>query len=89
MMGAIWALVLGIFGFLAGFYGPLYLPDDSPQGPLLGIFGTGPLGFGAGLIIGLYLGEKTRITKFGSLLLLAGSSSLYFLIIILYVAVMS
>ena len=39
------ALVLGSIGFSAGFFGPIYLTPDANQGPLLGIFFTGPLGF--------------------------------------------
>jgi hypothetical protein len=40
-----WALVLGGVGFICGFFGPIELSPDANQGPLLGIFITGPLAF--------------------------------------------
>ncbi|HET9951482.1 MAG TPA: hypothetical protein VFS09_06765 [Candidatus Eisenbacteria bacterium] len=44
-------LLLGGIGFILGFFGPIVLKPDANQGPLLGIFVTGPLGFvlGSGL----------------------------------------
>jgi hypothetical protein len=55
-----WALGLGAaiggIAFLAGFAGPIVLTPDSPQGPLLGIFITGPLGFIVGVMLGLVIG---------------------------------
>jgi len=41
MMGA---LVTGAVGFSAGFFGPMIFAPGANQGPLLGIFITGPLG---------------------------------------------
>ena len=46
------AIVTGAIGFLAGFVGPLILHPGSPQGPLLGIFFTGPLGVLTGAVGG-------------------------------------
>lgn len=46
------ALVIGIIGFTIGFIGPIIFWPQSPQGPFLGIFITGPLSFLAGLIGG-------------------------------------
>src|SRR5438874_11910129 len=45
------ALLLGAVGFLAGFIGPLRLSPEANQGPLVGIFITGPMGLllGGGL----------------------------------------
>ena len=43
---------LGAAGFLAGFVGPIVFMPESNQGPLLGIFITGPLGFLVGTVIG-------------------------------------
>ena len=40
-----WAFVVGGFGFVAGFFGPMLLTPGANQGPLLGLFITGPLGF--------------------------------------------
>lgn len=47
------AVVLGSIGFVGGFFGPILLTPDANQGPLLGIFITGPLGFVLGGIAGL------------------------------------
>ena len=45
-----WAAVVGALGFCGGFFGPLIFTPEANQGPLLGIFITGPLGFmGAGI----------------------------------------
>ncbi len=49
-------VVVGGVSFLAGFVGPMILRPDSPQGPLLGLFFTGPLGAVAGAILGLIIG---------------------------------
>jgi hypothetical protein len=38
-------VILGILGFVGGFFGPIILTPEANQGPLLGIFITGPLGF--------------------------------------------
>ena len=55
------AFAIGAIAFLAGFAGPILLTPDSPQGPLLGIFVTGPLGFILGAVIGLAIGvTKSR-----------------------------
>ena len=47
------AFVLGGIGFAAGFFGPLVFRPEANQGPLLGIFITGPAGFVIGLIYGV------------------------------------
>ena len=44
--------LLGTIGFAGGFFGPLIFTPEANQGPLLGIFITGPLGFIAGAIGG-------------------------------------
>jgi hypothetical protein len=49
MLGAV---TLGGLGFSAGFWGPLVFMPDANQGPLLGIFITGPLGFMLGALGG-------------------------------------
>ena len=48
-----WALVTGGIGFVGGFFGPMIFAPDANQGPLLGIFITGPLGLVIGAIGGL------------------------------------
>ncbi|HZZ41306.1 MAG TPA: hypothetical protein VFE58_00075 [Tepidisphaeraceae bacterium] len=47
------AILLGSIGFVAGFFGPIILTPDSNQGPLIGIFITGPAGALIGAIAGL------------------------------------
>ena len=46
------ALVVGGVGFVAGFVGPMIFTPGANQGPMLGIFFTGPLGVLAGAIGG-------------------------------------
>jgi hypothetical protein len=52
----LWALVLGVVGFVCGFFGPIALSPDANQGPLLGIFISGPGGALLGAILGLIVG---------------------------------
>jgi len=51
------ALVVGGIGFVGGFFGPMIFAPEANQGPLLGLFITGPLGFvlgaGGGFVYGL------------------------------------
>ena len=54
------ALSLGGIGFAAGFFGPMLLAPDANQGPLLGIFITGPAGFALGLAYGLFREWRDR-----------------------------
>jgi hypothetical protein len=46
------ALAVGAAGFVLGFFGPMILAPGANQGPLLGLFITGPLGFVLGGIGG-------------------------------------
>lgn len=59
-----WALVGGIvvggIGFIIGFFGPLIWAPDANQGPLLGIFITGPIGFVVGAVLGAILGKPRK-----------------------------
>jgi hypothetical protein len=50
------ALIIGGIGFIAGFIGPIIFTPQANQGPLLGIFITGPLGFVVGAIFGAIVG---------------------------------
>jgi hypothetical protein len=51
------AVMVGAIGFCAGFFGPMLFAPDANQGPLLGIFITGPLG---GAIGGFVYGIRQR-----------------------------
>jgi hypothetical protein len=55
-----WAGIAGAVGFCGGFFGPMVLAPQANQGPLLGLFITGPLGFVAGAIGGLIQGLRRR-----------------------------
>jgi hypothetical protein len=46
------AVAAGGIGFVAGFFGPLIFTPEANQGPLLGIFITGPAGFVIGAVAG-------------------------------------
>jgi len=48
------ALLVGGIGFAAGLFGPMVFAPGANQGPLLGIFITGPLGFLVGLGWGVF-----------------------------------
>ena len=47
------AAVVGGFCFAAGFFGPIVFTPEANQGPLLGIFITGPAGLLVGVVWGL------------------------------------
>lgn len=60
-VAAIGGLIFAVLGFIVGFVGPMIFAPDANQGPLLGIFITGPLGFVVGSIVGwLYARWDTR-----------------------------
>jgi len=46
------AVIIGAAGFSAGFFGPMIFTPGANQGPLLGIFITGPLGCIVGAVAG-------------------------------------
>ena len=50
--------LLGAIGFAVGYVGPIVFMPESNQGPLLGIFITGPGGFLLGLVLGAVAGLK-------------------------------
>jgi len=54
-----WAGVLGITGFVCGFVGPMVFAPESNQGPMLGIFITGPAGALLGAILGVVVGAMS------------------------------
>lgn len=73
----LWGAVLGSTGFAAGFFGPLLLQPGSNQGPLLGIFFTGPLGVVGGLILGAIFSGMRRRQPREMVLLIAACSAWY------------
>ena len=54
----LWTVGVAVVSFLAGFFGPVWFGPESPQGPLLGIFITGPVGAAVGSVIGLLLSMR-------------------------------
>jgi hypothetical protein len=68
------AAVVGVVGFLAGFFLPLILSPDANQGPLLGIFITGPGGAALGFVVGLVAG--LRRARRGRFLRIVGAVAL-------------
>jgi hypothetical protein len=60
--GALWgALILGGIGFAGGFFGPIVFAPEANQGPLLGIFITGPIGAMLGGVLGAIFGPSIRL----------------------------
>ena len=56
----LWAAIAGGAGFVAGFFLPMLLMPAANQGPLLGIFITGPLGFILGGVAGFIHGLRQK-----------------------------
>ena len=56
------ALMVGALGFIAGFFGPMLLTPEANQGPLLGLFITGPAGLVLGAVGGgiVWRGRRAR-----------------------------
>ncbi len=50
------AAIVGAIGFIGGFFGPIIFAPGANQGPLLGLFITGPLGVVVGAIGGYIYG---------------------------------
>ena len=77
------AVALGVTGFVAGFFGPIALNPEANQGPLLGIFITGPLGALAGVVLGaifrfLRVTDALRHRVLASLCAALGTGTLFF-----------
>jgi len=53
------AMLCGGIGFAAGFFGPMIFAPEANQGPLLGIFITGP----AGVLIGAVAGFVYAVVR--------------------------
>lgn len=59
VMAGLGAAILGGLGFVAGFFGPMIFAPGANQGPMLGLFITGP----AGVVIGAIAGAVYAIRK--------------------------
>lgn len=55
-LAAIGGFLMGITGFVVGFFGPIQFQPWANQGPMLGLFVTGPGGVLLGIIVGIVLG---------------------------------
>jgi len=53
------ALLLGVTGFVIGFFGPMHFQPWANQGPMVGIFVTGPFG----VLLGALTGGALRIAR--------------------------
>jgi hypothetical protein len=53
--------LLGTLGFVGGFFGPMIFMPDSNQGPMLGLFITGPGGVVLGAIAGALWSLRTGV----------------------------
>jgi hypothetical protein len=54
------ALTVGGLALAAGFFGPILLAPEANQGPLLGLFITGPAGLVLGLAWGAWRAKRRR-----------------------------
>jgi hypothetical protein len=58
VMAGLGAVILGGLGFVAGFFGPMILVPQANQGPMLGLFITGPAGVVIGAIAGAVYAKR-------------------------------
>ena len=54
------ALLIGAIGFTIGFIGPMLVAAGGNQGPMLGLFITGPIGTIVGAIAGLIYAKRRK-----------------------------
>jgi hypothetical protein len=57
------ALIVGGVGFIVGFIGPMMMPSEASQGPMLGVLITGPVGLVIGAIAGLVYAIRHRAPR--------------------------
>ncbi len=79
----LWPLAIGVMGFAGGFFGPILLNPEANQGPLLGIFITGPGAALAGLVLGMVfrvlpVSERRRLQALALSCAVLASGILYF-----------
>lgn len=71
-----WALVLGLTGFAAGFFGPMLINPEANIGPLVGLLFTGPGGAVGGLVLGALVGASSMAAATRRAALIAAGSTL-------------
>jgi hypothetical protein len=58
VMAGLGAVILGGLGFVGGFFGPMIFAPEANQGPMLGLFITGPAGVVIGAIAGAVYAKR-------------------------------
>lgn len=58
VMAGLGAVILGGLGFVGGFFGPMIFAPEANQGPMLGLFITGPAGVVIGAIAGALYAKR-------------------------------
>jgi preprotein translocase subunit Sss1 len=58
VMAGLGAAILGGLGFVVGFFGPMIFAPEANQGPMLGLFITGPAGVVIGAIAGAVYAKR-------------------------------
>lgn len=77
-----WIGVLGAVGFVTGFFGPLIFVPEANQGPLVGIFISGPAGAALGCV--LYVACRLlSVGERGQRRLLLGTAALGFIAVVI------
>ncbi|MDE2578573.1 MAG: hypothetical protein KGL46_07210 [Hyphomicrobiales bacterium] len=70
-----WAGALGLAGFLTGFLGPLFL-SRSNQGPMVGLFISGPGGVLIGAVLGAIVGRLRLSVRMSRVALFAATAAM-------------
>jgi hypothetical protein len=78
-----WALVLGVTGLVCGFFGPMVFSPDANQGPMLGLFITGPGGAVLGAILGFVV-RAARLPKALAAKMLPGVAAIFAAVCLYY-----
>lgn len=79
----LWIVILAGAGFCAGFFGPMLLVPEANQGPLLGIFITGPVGAVIG-VVGYLLSKPLQLAARTQWIALGGLSAALVLVTLFF-----
>jgi hypothetical protein len=60
MTAGLGAVIVGGLGFVLGFFGPMLLAPGANQGPMLGLFITGPAGVVIGAVAGAVYARRRQ-----------------------------